>query len=509
MFKTLLFIIFAYSIIFGQSLHRYTNEIFDFTQVVTNGVYATAPELNSPYQGESFTHSSDLKFHLFVPANDTLTIRPLIIFIHGGGFVSGSKENDDMMEFCRLFAKRGYVTTTIQYRLGMNLLSSISSERAVYRGLQDGRAAIRFFKENAGIYGIDTNHIYMLGSSAGSFIGLHNLFLNEESERPAGSYLISNFPPTLDDGPDLGPLDNINASLKHGSQPNGLISCWGAIQDTILIKPNDINIPLLLIHGTADDIVPFDVGSPFNATTLPPTYGSKPINKRLLTLNTYSETYFVEGAGHEFYGVINGNWNPVPNSYWDTVVTKSSTFLWKLHKPTASFSSDNISSSVQFINTSISAEKWFWDFGDGETDSSENPLHSYASDGTYNVKLTVLNYLDSWDTTSAQVEVITTDVKNISLSKTKFQLFQNYPNPFNPSTVIEYWLPEASFVSIKIYNVLGKEVRTLVNQTQHTGNYQIQWNGLDSFGNNVAAGIYIYKITAGNFVDTKKMLLIE
>ena len=95
------------------------------------------------------------------------------------------------------------------------------------------------------------------------------------------------------------------------------------------------------------------------------------------------------------------------------------------------------------------------------------------------------------------------------ITPTEYKLSQNYPNPFNPSTIIEYSLPEASYVSMKIYNVLGREVRTLVNGSQNAGNYQTQWNGLDNAGNKVATGMYIYRITAGNYVATKKMLLLK
>ncbi len=508
MIRLIIFFIFISFTTFAQTFHRYTDSLFVPFETETNAIYATVPELNSPYQGESFTHSTSLKFHFFEPQGDTLEYRPLLICAHGGGFVSGNKENDDMMELCRIFASRGYVTATIQYRLGMNLLSPISGARAVYRGIQDGRAAVRFFKENANTYGIDTNSIYFIGSSAGSFIGLHNLFMNEESERPPESYQISNFPPTTNDGPDLGSLDAIEPTYIHGAHPNAIISLWGALQDTLLIKSTDNGSPVLLVHGTDDDIVPFNVGSPFNLVSLPPTYGSNPISKRLSNLSFNFETYFVEGKGHEFYGVLNGNWNPAPNAYWNTVVAKTTNFLWEQHKPTAGFNFDIASGSVQFYDQSIGATQWFWNFGDGASSNEQNPIHEYQ-ERTYTINQLVQNELQSWDTTSISLTIIIEGIGLDNEVPTKFELFQNYPNPFNPTTTIKYSIPKLetghiSTVKLKIYNVLGRKVATLVNKKQSPGNYHVIF-GTD----NLQSGIYLYSLHVDNFKQTKKMILLK
>ncbi len=85
-----------------------------------------------------------------------------------------------------------------------------------------------------------------------------------------------------------------------------------------------------------------------------------------------------------------------------------------------------------------------------------------------------------------------------------FDLSQNYPNPFNPTTTIEYSIPRDANVSIKIFDVLGKEVATLVNEQRSAGTYIINWNA-----SNFSSGLYFYRITAGEFADTKKMFLIK
>ena len=88
-------------------------------------------------------------------------------------------------------------------------------------------------------------------------------------------------------------------------------------------------------------------------------------------------------------------------------------------------------------------------------------------------------------------------------------LFQNYPNPFNPSTIISYSIPNVSYVSLKIFDILGREVKTLINSEQNIGMHNVQWNGDNNYGNKVSSGIYLYKIEAGNFIMTKKMLLLK
>lgn len=91
----------------------------------------------------------------------------------------------------------------------------------------------------------------------------------------------------------------------------------------------------------------------------------------------------------------------------------------------------------------------------------------------------------------------------------EYLLEQNYPNPFNPSTAIEYHILEPGNVIIKIYDILGREVRTLVNAIQGNGVYRIEWNGENELGNSVSSGIYFYRIETEGFVDTRKMMLMR
>ena len=117
----------------------------------------------------------------------------------------------------------------------------------------------------------------------------------------------------------------------------------------------------------------------------------------------------------------------------------------------------------------------------------------------------VVNYIIAKQSITPDKSAIVTAIKKEKETlPTEFKLEQNYPNPFNPSTVISYQLPEAGNVRLKIYNMLGEEVATLVNQQQPAGTYKVDWNA-----SGLTSGVYIYRLEAKNFVQTKKMILAK
>lgn len=102
------------------------------------------------------------------------------------------------------------------------------------------------------------------------------------------------------------------------------------------------------------------------------------------------------------------------------------------------------------------------------------------------------------------------DAITVSLSSsTKAELMQNSPNPFNPSTAIKFYIPNNSDVTIKIYNILGREVTTLINNQTEAGYHIVYWNGRDRYGSETSSGVYFYRLTAGNFSETRKMLMMK
>ncbi|MFA6455415.1 MAG: T9SS type A sorting domain-containing protein [Bacteroidota bacterium] len=128
----------------------------------------------------------------------------------------------------------------------------------------------------------------------------------------------------------------------------------------------------------------------------------------------------------------------------------------------------------------------------------------------FNTSPVGLKYTAGLDTTDVvflqkqAATTLTTVVSKTDYIPVSFILMQNYPNPFNPTTVIKYQLPLTSKVSLKIYDLLGREIVTLVNEEQSAGWKEVEWNAKD-----VSSGIYFYKLSAGSFVETKKMLVVK
>jgi flagellar hook assembly protein FlgD len=91
----------------------------------------------------------------------------------------------------------------------------------------------------------------------------------------------------------------------------------------------------------------------------------------------------------------------------------------------------------------------------------------------------------------------------------QYALHPAYPNPFNPITSLRYDLPEQAQVTLTIYDLIGRKVTQLVNTNQEAGYRSVQWNARDSFGKPVSAGVYLYQIRAGEFIQTRKMVLLK
>ncbi len=299
---------------------RYLDEVFENVTITEDVVYGNAPDLPFIFLFEWNTIDIDLDMDIYEPEGDTLTSRPVIIFIHTGAFFSGHNELDDVVALSTASAKRGYVAVSINYRLGLNIISSYSGERAVYRGVQDASAAVRYLKEFHEELKIDPDNIFIWGTSAGSFIGLHLSYTDEE-DRPESTYGIG-----LD--PDLGCIDCEGNEYIHDSRPKALVSCWGAIGDLEWIDDSD-QVPAILFHGTADFIVPFNSGFPFTIDiVLPIVYGSNLIHDRLNEVDILNELYAEAGLLHEYWGTVNGNWVGGPNEYFDQIKIDGFTFLY-------------------------------------------------------------------------------------------------------------------------------------------------------------------------------------
>jgi len=284
--------------------NRYVNPIFSSVYKHADVKYGESPVWTIPY------NNTDLYMDVYEPVGDGLAKRPLMVWVHPGGFLLGNKEADDMVALCDSFARRGYVTASIGYRLGFNPISSASAERAVYRGTQDVRAAIRYLMEYHDIYDIDTNYIFLGGSSAGGFTAVHVAYADQD-EVPNSVYggILDN---------DLGCLDCAGNNYEHVIDLKGIVNLWGALGDSSWVDADE-TVPALLIHGTADGVVPFGEGHPFGVFTTPLTYGSRCIHNQLDFHGIEHDYLFFEGEDHEPHGASNGDFNSPPTPYWDTV----------------------------------------------------------------------------------------------------------------------------------------------------------------------------------------------
>jgi PKD repeat protein len=176
--------------------------------------------------------------------------------------------------------------------------------------------------------------------------------------------------------------------------------------------------------------------------------------------------------------------------------------------------SGQIPLQVQFVDQSTLSQTvnyWEWDFdNDGNIDSyDQNPTWTYNDSGNFSVRLKVSD--GHSEDSETKLDYINATVVSVEVNSIPqhFKLYQNNPNPFNPKTTIQYEMPEGSYVIIKIFNLLGKEIIRLVDEFQTAGIQKVDWDGKNKNGISVNSGIYLYSLICNNFSQTKKMLLIK
>jgi acetyl esterase/lipase len=321
---------------------RFVSPVFDEIQIDTAIVYGNADYWDDGNFGWGVYEPEDITLDLYQPASDTMTKRPLVIALFGGAFLKGSPGRPDIIAWCDSLASYGYVAAAIDYRLGFNPSGSggttgpdVGLKRAAWRAIQDGRAAVRFFKEMHDVYNIDTTQIFLLGNSAGAITALHVGYMNPDDWLPeAGEYLSGTSPNNY----DLGCLDcstSLEGHWAHSAEVAGIISLWGATLDLAYFEETE-DIPVMLVHGTDDGIVPYGTGSPFNMGTgwqvTFDTHGSLPIHQRLDSLGKDHEFYPYDGEGHTLYSC--GNFDletfekdSFPCEHWPTVFYDGIDFL--------------------------------------------------------------------------------------------------------------------------------------------------------------------------------------
>jgi len=215
--------------------------------------------------------------------------RPLIIGVHGGAFVDFCPFEPCYVKYSENvltpnFTPQGFITTSVQYRLTSPLdykSFKVKDDKLLethYKAAQDVREAIKFIFENADRFGVDRENVFLVGTSAGAITVLHSAFMDEE-EIPKN-------------------LLEKHGGLAKREKIKGVISFSGAIYDLSYLAGDD-KVPVMLVHGTRDDIVPFEKGFYLRMTHLTPVYGGKAIFEEAKKQGIPAQGFFYD-FGHGY-----------------------------------------------------------------------------------------------------------------------------------------------------------------------------------------------------------------
>jgi len=265
---------------------RYANDVFTNFTVTSNVIYGQ----NNTWSGAA----NQLKLDVYEPTGDTELARPLIIWVHGGSFIGGSKTDNDVKTWSESFAKKGYVCASIDYRLGFFPFDSANAVKAVVRAVQDLKGAIRYFYKDcqtANLYKVDTNHIFIGGSSAGAITALHVAYLDDPCE--ISDYLSSSTINTL------GGLEGNSGNPGYSTKVHAVINGCGALARYSWLEAGDV--PLCSFHGTADGTVKYNRGVVNPGTPLMYLDGSRMLHERACAVGVENQFYTFPGAPHVPY----------------------------------------------------------------------------------------------------------------------------------------------------------------------------------------------------------------
>jgi len=215
----------------------------------------------------------------------------------------------------------------------------------------------------------------------------------------------------------------------------------------------------------------------------------------LIRINEFGDTLWTK-----YYGGNrgdDGNFVVTNRNYNYLVVGKKIDWLYDLNLWIVEFSS-----SGEII--------WSKTYGSSSTDEWAYYVQETSDKGYVVIAKLYLNNGDIWviKTDSLGNTTIPVGVDEDTRKSFEISLTQNYPNPFNPNTTIKYQIPENSFITLKVYDVLGNEIETLVNEEKPAGSYEVEFQSAVG-GRQLASGIYFFKLQAGNFIETKKMVLLK
>ena len=289
-------LLFATTILFAQNM-RYKDVVFDKIDVQKNLLYSFEDSVKESYR----------QFDLYTPTNDSSTNqRPLIIWLHGGGFKFGSKNAKEIKIWGNEFAQHGYVVAALNYRLSKKhpVRKFKDLVEACYDNVEDIQTAIAYFKTNASKFNIDPNKIILGGNSAGAVIALQSVYSNRADQQNV-----------IDSNKIIANTKNYNPGKIAA-----VINFWGALFDDDWLSRT--NVPIVSVAGAKDKIVPVETkGVAF--------FGAVSIHKKADALHIPNDMKIYNEDGHE----LQKHFNPLFRSgatkkRWKEAADFSATFLY-------------------------------------------------------------------------------------------------------------------------------------------------------------------------------------
>ena len=225
-------------------------------------------------------------------------------------------------------------------------------------------------------------------------------------------------------------------------------------------------------------------------------------------LNTYSTRRAIIVSHYIIDAGIQGNWGTQGQAIYEGLNDNPNLFLMLCGHKSAEGIRQDSTINGNIVYTLLSDYQYYPNGGNGFLRIMEfSPINNTIQVKTYSPTL------NQYETKGSSQFTLIYDMQllitPVELLPKIFALHQNYPNPFNPVTTLRYDLPENAMINITIYDMLGKQVKTLVNQTQDAGYKSVIWDATNDYGKPVSAGIYLYQIQAGEYISTKKMVLLK
>lgn len=442
---------------------QYTLTAFLFLSLISNLVYSQQ-WIDEKYEYDSLLNinygsainfngtETDLYLDLYLPKCDEPQLSsewPLLIFIHGGAFIEGSKDDQSIQQYCKSFAKRGYVTATVSYRLGFIsddvawncnypnyecIFATDTSEwiRAYYRGVQDIKGAIRYIVNRQNEYSVDPNNVFLAGESAGAFIAM-GAGLMQEEERPLATFALPDAPPPHNNAlncsynssevfsgsisrPDLGSVEGTIETSTTDYTIKGVGNFFGAMFNNLLLTSNPAKPKpsIYSFHQPCDLIVPID-------------------SRQALWGLDWCMT-----NGYNCYAIAN-----TPTAHGSQTISN-----WN--------SDNNLEYQIENHFTATSFPYSFLLGTASCIDQANNPCHAYDNKSLREEELAT--FFSGLVTSGA--------ICTATGYQTHNQFLEVYPNP--ASSILTINTSNLSIESVKVYNLFGQRQNIQWNSNEHT-----------------------------------------